>query len=568
MSFGGLLKRNKCENPHISDLKKELRTSLYRSDLSFSVDQYLAYSVTGSLLLGISLMLAVVQIENFDYPSMAILSAILSLAFFLILKRIPGSLAKARGMQIESDLPIAIRSIGIQINMKVPFESALQNVANSNYRCSYEFQKVIKMMDGGASIPDSLRQMAERVDSQIVKKLIVQLMHVYLEGLDGSELKHSADELIHSQRFRFKEFSAKLSFMGLMFIALSAIAPTMYLAYVVVAGLYLESPTSPSDIWLVFLVVFPLAEILLILYIKYSTPPVLTNASEQLFSKRELIMLNEELRNTGINIKFKEFISAVAAVSIFAAVATIFFFTIYGFAFLFIPVAIYFILLWLIERRSNEIEQYLPDALLYAATLEFGIPMEKIIENIGNSGYHSLSREFKKAERQIKAGINPTHALLNMRDRNNSILLDRVVSLLIQCYKTGKEVHQAIKETAEDIFELNMLTKEQASSLSLQKYTVLVGGCVFVPMILSVILNIISGIQPPGQDAQSMLFKETILSASFEAVQAYLAVYVLLSSLFVAFQEGRLRTFIGYFLLFLPITLFIFNFAKDLIKIV
>lgn len=562
------MKKRTDENSYVSELKKEIGISLYRSDLPFSANQYLSYSAVGSVMLGIFLTFAILQIESFDPFSIAMLASVLSLAFFLILKRIPDNIAKARAMQIESDLPIAIRSIGIQINMKVPFESALQNTANSNYRCSYEFRRVIKMMDGGAPIPDALRQMADRVDSQIVKKLIVQLIHVYLEGLDGSELKHSADELIHSQRFRFKEFSAKLSFMGLMFIALSAIAPTMYLAYVVVAGLYLESPTSPSDIWLVFLVVFPLAEILLVLYIKYSTPSVLTNASEPLFSKREIIMLNEELRNLGLKVKFKDFILATTAVSLFAAVATAVSFTIYGIVLAFVPVAIYFILLWLIERRSNEIEQYLPDALLYAATLEFGIPMEKIIENIGNSGYHSLSREFKKAERQIKAGINPTHALLNMRDRNHSVLLDRVIALLIQCYKTGKDVHQAIKETAEDIFELNMLTKEQASSLSLQKYTVLVGGCLLVPMILSVILNIISGIQPPGQDPQSLLFKESIISASFEAVQAYLAIYVLLSSLFIAFQEGRLRTFIGYFLLFLPITLFIFNFAKDLIKIV
>ncbi len=559
---------NGQEKQYVSDLKRELSISLYKSDFPFSVSQYLRYISFGSVILGLLFSAFAQQIGYFDIISSIVLAAVLSLLFFLIFKRLPMKFAKSRAMRIESDLPIAIRSIGIQINMKVPFESALKNVADSNYQCSYEFKKVVNMVEGGATIPDSLRQMADRVDSQIVKKLIVQLIHVYLEGLDGSELKHSADELINSQRFRFKEFSAKLNFMSLMFIAVSAIAPTMYLAYVVVAGLYLDSPTSPSDIWFIFIFVFPVVEILLIFYIKYSTPSVLTNVSEPLFSKREILMLNEELRNLGLDVKFKDFIIAVSVVSSVVAISAAVFFSIYCLLILFIPVIVYLVLLWFIERRSNEIEQYLPDALLYAATLEFGIPMEKIIQNIGDSGYHSLSKEFKKAERQIKIGINPIHALLNMKDRNHSILLDRVISLLIQCYKTGKDVHHAIKETAEDIFELNMLTKEQASSLSLQKYTILVGGCIMVPIILSVILGIISGIQPPGQDATSLEFKNAVLSASFEAVQAYLVIYVLLASIFIAFQEGRLRTFIGYFILFLPITLFIFNVARDLVKIV
>jgi pilus assembly protein TadC len=502
-----------------------------------------------------------------DYLLLGLIFLALSYAYFLIAKRIPYYIAKARAVEIESDLPIAIRSIGIQLNMKVPFESALENIADSNYKCSPEFKKTINMIDSGTPIPDALRQMAERIESQTVKKLIVQLIHVYLEGMDGTELKHSADELISSQRFKLKEYSAKLSFMSLMFIAISSIAPTMYLAYLVVAGMFLDTPSSPNDIWFAFLFIFPLINILLIVYIKYSTPSIMSNLSEKFLSNKEQIMINEELRNLGIKIEVKSLILYSAIFSIILSVSLYFFIGFYSLLFLSIPVLIYFLLLWLVEKRANEIEQYLPDALMYAATLELGIPMERIIENIADAGYYTLSKEFKKTQRQIKSGISVNHALLNMKDRNSSLLLDRVISLLIQCYKTGKDVHQAIKETAEDIFELNMLKKEQASSLSLQKYTILFGGCLIVPVILSVILNIVAGIQPPTTNPLIADMQKQIIETSFQAIQIYLVIYVLLSSIFVAMQEGRLRTFIIYFIIFLPIVLFLFNIGKEIVRL-
>ncbi|MEM3369289.1 MAG: type II secretion system F family protein [Candidatus Micrarchaeia archaeon] len=551
---------------YFDSIKKEVGINLYRADLEISPSKYIAYSLLVSLFLGASSTFFISTLStSFDYITLILIFAMLFLAYFLIFKKIPSSIAKARAAQIESDLPIAIRSIGIQLNMKVPFETALENIANSNYKCSSEFKKVVNMIDGGTPIPDALRQVTERVDSQTVKKLMVQLIHVYLEGMDGTELKHSADELIHAQRFKFKEFSAKLSFLSLMFIAISSIAPTMYLAYIIVASTYLETQTSIGDIWFAFVVIFPLINILLIVYIKYATPAVLSNLSEKFLSKKEETMLDEQLKNMKINLRFRNFMIYLTLLSVMLAIIFYFQVNYYSLLFLLLPLLAYFILLWMIEMRANEIEQYLPDALMYAATLELGIPMERIIENIANAGYRSLSDEFKKAERQIKVGISVSHSLLNMKDRNSSLLLDRVISLLIQCYKTGKDVHKGIKETAEDIFELNMLKKEQASSLALQKYTILLGGCIFVPIILSVILNLISGIQPLNGDAATLEYRSQILSVANHAAQVYLIIYVVLSSIFIAMQEGRVRTFIGYFILLLPLVLFLFNFGKEFI---
>ncbi|MCS7109635.1 MAG: type II secretion system F family protein, partial [Candidatus Micrarchaeota archaeon] len=400
------------QSKYLQRLRQELKTYLYKADINISPGKYIKYSILGSI--GVSLLLTfLISLldPTFDIYFLSLIFLLLAIAAFLFFKRLPYLLAKARAADIESDLPIAIRSIGIQLNMKVPFEAALENIANSNYKCSIEFRKALNMIDGGASIPDALRQIAERVESRTVKKLMVQLIHVYLEGLDGTELKHSADELIDAQRFSFKEFSAKLSFLSLMFIAVSSIIPTMYLAYIVVSGTYLGTTTSPSDIWFTFLFVFPLINILLIVYIKYSTPPILSNISEKFLSKREEIMLDEILRNIHIKLKVKGLLLYSSLLAILLTISLYFVIGLFSLLFLLLPMVVYFILLWALERRANEIEQYLPDALLYAATLELGVPMEKIIENIGNAGYGALSDEFKKAERQINIGISINHAL-------------------------------------------------------------------------------------------------------------------------------------------------------------
>ncbi|VVB73971.1 Type II secretion system (T2SS), protein F [uncultured archaeon] len=556
----------------LDDITNSIRKDLHSADIGVNAKDYIKYSIVACVFLSATVLALVSKVDIMLSLADALLAfSVLFFLFALIAKRVPGSLAKSRALEIESDLPIAIRTIGVQLNMHVPFEDALRNVAASNYRCSKEFRKVVKMVDGGSAIPDALRQMAGRIESSIVKKMVVQLIRAYGEGLSGIDLKRQADELIATQRFKFKEFSARISFLSLMFIALSCIAPTMFLAYGVISSLYLGTPMSLNDIWFVFILVFPILNLILIAYIKFNTPKLLTTSREPMFSKKEQHMLSIQLRSFGIRSDFIRFMQVLCSFSLAAAALSFLFNFSSGILFLLLPPAVYFLLVILIERRSAEIENYLPDALLYASTIEYGVPMERIIANISTSGYHSLSDEFTIASRQIHAGASVPQAFDDMRMRNSSMLLGRVLTMLNQCYKTGKDVHSAIRETADDIFELNLLAKEQSSSLSMQKYTILIGGCILVPVILAFVLNVISGIEAPYSSVtneQSGFDRVSIITTASEAARAYLVIYVILASIFVAYQEGRARTFAGYAMVFIPIVLVIFTFVRENVKFV
>jgi pilus assembly protein TadC len=547
----------------------DVQKALIRADLTMQANLYLTLSLLMSLILSFTAGSVSYFVIKFDLTTSFVITALSFAAFALILKRVPKLLAKARAASIESDLPIAVRAMAIQLNMKVPFEAALQNTAAANYKCSNELERVAKEVTNGASIPEALYNMSERIESTIVKKIIVQLVRNYEEGTGGEALKKLADELISIQKIKFREFSAQLSFLGLLFIALACIAPTLFLAYGLVASMFLNVQISPGDVWMMFAVIFPTINILLILYIKLKTPEIVTETKESFLSEREKRLINAELRRIGINSRADHLFAILFFVSFMAAIWLAYFKIYVGILLLFMPVIIYFIILYLIDTRAKGIESYLPDALFQVGALEHGVPIERIIQNISKSGYGPLSEEFMMASRQISAGTDVESALSGISERNNSSILDRTIILLNQCYRIGKDVQTVIRETAEDVFGLVSLAKEQASILAMQRYTILIGGCIIIPIILAFVINIISGLDYNliSISPVSQVDRQAIINATIDSTQTYLVIYTLLASLFIAHQEGRTRKAVIYFVIFVVLALVLFNFTRLNVKI-
>jgi len=547
----------------------DVQKALIRADLTMQANLYLTLSLLTSIILSLAAGSVSYLAIKFDLATSFVIIALSFAVFALILKRVPKLLAKARAASIESDLPIAVRAMAIQLNMKMPFEAALQNTADANYKCSNELKRVAKEVTSGASIPEALYNMSERIESTIVKKIIVQLVRNYEEGTGGEALKKLADELISIQKIKFREFSAQLSFLGLLFIALACIAPTLFLAYGLVASMFLNVQISPGDVWLMFAAVFPAINIILILYIKLKTPEIVTETKESFLSEREKRLINAELRRIGTNFRADHLFAILFFVSFMAAIWLAYFKIYVGILLLFMPVIIYFIILYLIDTRAKGIESYLPDALFQVGALEHGVPIERIIQNISKSGYGPLSEEFMMASRQISAGTDVESALSGISERNNSAILDRTIILLNQCYRIGKDVQTVIRETAEDVFGLVSLAKEQASILAMQRYTILIGGCIIIPIILAFVINIISGLDYNliSVSSVSQVERQAIINATIDSTQTYLVIYTLLASLFIAHQEGRTRKAVVYFVIFVALALVLFNFTRLNVKI-
>ena len=124
----------------------------------------------------------------------------------------------------------------------------------------------------------------------------------------------------------------------------------------------------------------------------------------------------------------------------------------------------------------------------------------------------------------------------------------------------------AMRETAEDIFEVFSALLERRSALAMQKYTLLFGA-LLVPVILGLIVNVVSGLDLSALEEISKVSNEervALLSAGIGAGQAYLVAFALLSSVLIAQQDGDGRKAVLYFTALAPLSLALFAAARAL----
>ncbi|MBU0662245.1 type II secretion system F family protein [Candidatus Micrarchaeota archaeon] len=194
-----------------------------------------------------------------------------AIAFMLYM---PKMLARKRAQVIERDLPFALMTMSVELNINVPFEKVLENVAKENYGVlSEEFARAVReVKERGASIQEALFAMGERVDSLMLKRSIAQLAGIYGHGYGGDAVRKIAIEQLAKQRAVSKEFSGKLVVFSLMFIAVSAIVPALFLAFVVVGSTFMEMDFTALQVLLIAAIGFPLVDLGMLFWIRNSTP--------------------------------------------------------------------------------------------------------------------------------------------------------------------------------------------------------------------------------------------------------------------------------------------------------
>ncbi len=219
------------------------------------------------------------------------------------------------------------------------------------------------------------------------------------------------------------------------------------------------------------------------------------------------------------------------------------------------------------EKRFREIDAALPAALLQAAAFPKRASMEKIIEAIARGGHGALSGEFDVALRQIESGASVKRALENFAARCPTALAQRSVDLLLATYETGADLAPALKQVAEDAFDLQAISRENAAAGALQKYTLLAGGALLVPAILGVLLNLVGSLGvgafafgEEGVAAQAALAqRQAVQNAVVVGAQAYLVIFAALAGFFIASVEGAKRKAVLYFAFMAPLALLVFN---------
>ncbi|MFA5381551.1 MAG: type II secretion system F family protein [Candidatus Micrarchaeia archaeon] len=541
-----------------------LKIDIKKADLNFEPRTFMCFCLASSLLLGSIIFFILTVIGFFMY------GIIIGLIFFAIsffgLKSIPKIEKKKRAELFEADLPLVLRSIAIQLEINMAFEKTIEYVVDSKYNISYEFERVLKEIKAGASIPKAFTHMTERIESTIIKRAINQLIITYERGGKGDSLKRIANELIDIQFSKLKEFESKLSFIGLMFIAVACLIPAFFQIFIIIGGMMLPINIEPIHLWIMFLFVFPFFDLIIIFIIKLKTPTATDLRNSNI--KKDIHQIERYLNEINFPFKFKKLMiisiilsSILGIIFIYLSLTFSNLFIVFAFlAFLF-PILIYLYLSYKIEKRTLQMEHSLPDLLFQAASFQKGAGTEEPIKQMSRYDYGPLSKEYSIAYRQIKAGLSIETALTNMYERNASPLIERANKMLIYGFQTGADMYQALRETAEDMFSLFSLIRERRAVLSLQKYTILIGGAILVPLILGIVMQVVGGLNLSlimdylGQKVDTKAIYET----SLMVIPIYLIIYSLLSSYMIADQEGEPKKAIIYFMFMAIISFLLFN---------
>ena len=165
--------------------------------------------------------------------------------------------------------------------------------------------------------------------------------------------------------------------------------------------------------------------------------------------------------------------------------------------FIIMPVPLLLNFFWvsyLAELRRKNIEACTSDVLLYASSLPKGSPMQKIISSISEAGYGPLSAEFSRAKAEIEKGVGIPEALIRISERNNSAVLKRAIELLVEAYYSGADMKDAFREVAKDILETESILRERASSMIIEKYTLLFSAGIILPAVLAMVSRLVKGL--------------------------------------------------------------------------
>lgn len=206
-----------------------------------------------------------------------VLSGLVALAcFFPVIGMIlyyPKMEKKNYARKVEADLPFVLMNLAIELNLGVPFTEALKHSSKGEGYSAKELRKIIREIENqGASVEESLRHFSERIESTFVKRSVTQLAASFEQGSDGYTIKRIASEMLTRQRIESKLFSGKLVVLSLLFIAVSAIVPALFQSFSIVGSILLKMSFTPTQLFLIIVVVFPLLDLALLLYIKNKTP--------------------------------------------------------------------------------------------------------------------------------------------------------------------------------------------------------------------------------------------------------------------------------------------------------
>ncbi|MFH0987206.1 MAG: type II secretion system F family protein [Candidatus Micrarchaeota archaeon] len=284
-SFYGSLQKplSAVSEPFKKSFGPKLENDLNSSGMNFSVDQYIALVVSATaIVLVISILLSILfLIANFSIVISLLLILIAPMLVLLVGLMIPQNKAASVGMQIEKQLPFALRHMSIEIRAGIGIFKTMSSIANSNYGAlSTDFKWILSQIEKGVSTEDAFEGWANRTRSRSVKRVVSHLVRALRTGGNLSEVMVTiAEDVTFDRKTKIADYAQKLNLIGLFFMMFSVVFPAMITVLTAVGS----SPTiassvsmfnvfTPEFLMLMYFLIIPMIILMFVFYMKSADP--------------------------------------------------------------------------------------------------------------------------------------------------------------------------------------------------------------------------------------------------------------------------------------------------------
>jgi len=457
-------------------------------------------------------------------PAIALLGFGLVFGLFLVLPKVE---MQKRTAEIESEMPFFLRTAGMLLQIGLPFERALETAAEG--ALGKEIALIRNEMGKGMGLQRAFSSFAASMPSLVIKRAVSQLISAYEIGSRGEELKEIGNELLYIEQHKLKQYGARSAMFGLIFIMFSAVFPTFFLVYAIIGKFAFGAEISEFQVMVAMLIVFPLVSSATIIVSRTSMPhSSFSNAS----GFDICLVLPGLLFAAGFLLPQVQLVFLIAGTALGG----------------------YFIYKnYKTERKIEEIEEMLPDALFSVSGMPKSTRPERIFETIENGSFGALSEEASKSRRQLAMNVKIDSVLDDMWQRNPSVMLKKTCRMMKQMFHTN--ALNRLDMLAEDIIRHFQIRRERSQVFALQKYTLILGA-LLVPLIMGTALGLLEsmgGLLDDGSVNESVAFSHSV-------VPPYLMLYAMIASAAIADAEGKKSLAASYFLGLAAASLLTFHF--------
>lgn len=227
---------------------------------------------TGFSLMAMGLILGQSQITRIGALSLPVIT----LMSFFTFANLPKIKTRRRTRELESDLPYALRDVLIQIKSGIPLYKAIKTATDGYGAASDEFEIIIRDVDSGSSISDSIEESIVKNPSKQYRRAMWQLATSIESGTEVSKTLDSiVESIIKDQELKIEKYGKNLNPYILVYLLIAVVGPSLGITGMIVISSFTGLEVG-VQLYLAVIGVVLLAQIFFLNLVRSSRPEVKT----------------------------------------------------------------------------------------------------------------------------------------------------------------------------------------------------------------------------------------------------------------------------------------------------